>query len=65
MTTCPECGGIGRHRIDCPAGRCVDCERFPATLGGRCYPCWVAMRRERQRAVAERLERLTPRDDDF
>ena len=58
MSTCPECGGVDRHFISCPVGRCISCRRYPAVIGPMCAPCWSAMWRERRAIVAERLARL-------
>jgi hypothetical protein len=63
MTTCPQCHrDDGRHTIHCPRGRCQRCKRSPATIGPTpdsapvwCGPCWKAIRREREKAVADRL----------
>jgi hypothetical protein len=60
---CPECARVGRHSATCSKGRCQRCKRSPAIIGPFdhaiwCGPCWLAVRKERQAIVAERLERL-------
>jgi hypothetical protein len=60
MTTCPDCGGVGKHSVSCSRGKCVACQRAPETLGALCGPCWW----RRQRAVNAALERLGPKGDD-
>jgi hypothetical protein len=62
---CPVCHQPdGRHSRACPKGRCQSCHRAPAVGGPWCCPCEARIMRERKAAIAERLERLGPKDDD-
>jgi len=65
---CRSCGAAGgTHRLTCRFNRCA-CGA-PATVGSQCGPCYFKARKEaqhaeRQRIIAERLDRLGPRRDD-